>query len=326
MPIEENGTPLDSIEQETSTTDVAEPEKVEASTEPDPAQERADRLAKLPDTFREALGEETENPELDELLLGLTPEKIKELDPVLQSYARALLRNTDAAAAKAKADFGAREAAFVARETKLKQAERAHEQRRAALLEQAARAAAAVKDKPAPKADPFTDEGRRELAAHEARTAVAEAFEPLIAERERVRQEAVWTEITDAYPALLNKDGTPSKIGLEFDAFMAEANKGVDRSKGQAPHLTAEVGVELFFARRARAERAAATTTEAAQRQAERNRAAAAVGSGRGGGGVPSPLDRYNALKKQNPEAAEDLLFSDPAVSAAYKAHYGIAA
>jgi hypothetical protein len=323
MPTEESGIPLaPEVEStpsadappETETPVVAAPDA--GAAPPDPAAAEAAHKRGV-SALREAFAGELDNEELDALADGLDPEHFKKLDKATQASIRAFLRTSDKEVEARKSDWEKREKAISDKEAAIKASERSFKQREAALLEQAAAAKAPGAK---PEIDPFTPEGAAALAKYHAEQAAYEREAPLRERAREVRIQAAWDALCDQHPDLRN-----DKVSAEFDAFMAEKNKGVDRSKGQSPRLTAEDGAIIFFSNRKLAALQSKQTDTTRRSDADRADAARHIGRARGGA-APDRLAAYDRLRETDRDAAWNLLESDPELQRAFKQRAGIRA
>lgn len=264
-----------------------------------------------PDAYRLAFGDATEDPDLDALVQSVTPDALAALPKEAQAHMRALLRHAESESAKRETAFAERERLAQEREAAFKQKEREFRQREAATL---AMAAAAKPPGDKPDIDPFTPDGAAKLAEYAAQKAAYEREAPLREQARQAANTAKWEALCDANPDLRKP-----KIAEEFDAFMKRENEGWTRDSGKPPPVTTDRGVRLFFAERAASQQANADAQRRSRDDAARRDAARHIGRS-GGGGMPDPLARYNALRKSDPDAAFDLLNSDPTVKKAFLA------
>jgi hypothetical protein len=304
---EETGTAPDPVEG--NPTEIADPTPEPVQAAPDPAPQAP--TVKGVEAYRLAFGDAIEDPELDALTESVTVEALQSLPKEARAIARALLRHVENEGKTREATHAEREKAIADKEAAFRLREREFKQREAATL---AMAAAAKPPGEKPDVDPFTPDGAAKLAEHMAAKAAWEREAPLREKAAAAARQARWDELCETYPDLKKKN-----ISDEFAAYMRKENEGWTRESGKPPPLTTDRGVRLFFAERAAASRASEEATRRAAQDATRRDAARHIGRS-GGGGMPDPLARYNQLRKSDPDAAFDLLNTDPAVKKAFLA------
>jgi len=306
----------------------AAPAKVDAAPaieKPAPldAKAREERLAKLPDLLKEAFdGDDLAEDELDEVLVGLTADKLRTVPAEQRVILRAIARR-DAAAAEARAAEKAKsDAAIAAAEKKIEEARADLRRREHAMLSVATAATPKVGD--APEVDPFTPEGARALAEYHAKKAQAEANAPLVAEKRRLENEERWLQLRKTYPDLANAD-----VEADFLKQLAEANAGLDEAQLRAgtiqPRMTTAAFARQYFNEREisrlRAEAAAAER----RRASDRAESARAMGRAGSGAGALDEVAKYRHLRKtQGEDAAFTYLETNPKAREAVLASRGL--
>ena len=284
-------------------------------------EERAARLAKLPDVLREAFADDLDDAELDEIGAGLTVEKLKALPPEIRASVRAILKRDAAVTAdRVKADAEAATKAEAAQQ-KLVEDRKALRRREAALMALAQSPAAQDPGAP-PQVDPFTAEGAAKLTEFHARKGLADTFAPLREEGRKASERAYWDSLCDEHPDLLDQ-----KVATEFGEYVAKMNEGIDPEKIRAglerPRLTAGDAASLFFSKRKVAALSAEVASAKDRQDADRAEAARAIGR-ESGGGTPDLLAAYDRLRKQDEDAAYELLERNPEVKRAVFARNGV--
>lgn len=326
MPAEEPQAHLQVTEEVVETPEVAPdastPAADAAPPEPSP-DDAAAKLDALPGILREAFEGDLDEDELDSIAGGLKADDLRKLPPNVRATLRAIVKR-DVAADKVRAD---RDAAWEAQKTtslaKFESDQKALRKREAALLAIAASPSAADPGK-APEIDPFTPEGQAAMAKFHAQKGISEAFGPLRQEERVARETAFWDDLQDKFPDLRDQ-----KTADEFGAFVAEMNKGIDpeavRQGREKPRVGAGLAAELFFNRREKDKLQREATERTTREASDRAESARAIGRA-SHGGVPNLLGRYDALRKQDEDAAFELLESNPSLRKAVLERNGIRA
>lgn len=299
---------------------VAEP----APEEPKPAEAAPDtsdrdaRLAKLPDTLREAFDGDHDEEELEAVAEELTADHFRQLDPRARVALRAVLKRDIERETKRKSEDEERTKAFEAEKAKHAAELKRFRQEKAALFA-LARSPEAAAPGDRPEVDPFTPEGAAKLVEWASRDETNKKLARL-AERDREEQKGLrWAQLVETYPDL-----NDPKVEAEFDAYVINLNPGVDPAKGDKPKVPAALAARIFFNERENAKLKA--EAEARNTRERIDRAASARSVGRSfGGGTPDALARYDALHKQDKDAAHELLERDPAVKKAVLQRSGVA-
>lgn len=277
---------------------VAVEEPVETSTEEVVVQPEAEAAAAAqeaapPDLYAMLLAAEldTDNPDLDLVAATITPDTIKNAQPEHRALLRAVMRAGNGKQAELDAAHAARMAAADKRDADQAALQKQIRQQRQALLDMAAKAPKAPGA--APDADPFTPEGLRAIAKHEAETAAAAAWAPMVNERDAAAKANAWFAIVEKHPDLNDE-----KVSAEFENYFVKVlNAGRDLDNGEPSIAPAEIAAELFFSAREKARLQEQATTREAARVADRATAQRAIGRS-AGAGSPDLLANINALIK----------------------------
>lgn len=293
-------------------------EPVEVAPTAVEAKEEVDLFGLLASEFADA----TDNPDLDEVAKGITAESLKSMDPAVRASIRAILRAQSSEKTKLDTAHSERIKAAEAREIAATEKERKLNQRHAALLQMAGAAVKPVGK--APTSDPFSKEGIEERINYAVTKANADAWAPVLAERETVGQQTLWDSMVAKHPdfAKTDKDGKFPVVD-EYDAFYAKYHKdrGIDLAKNPKAGLPQDLIADVFFADRARTALESDLAKKQERAAADRATSARAVGRGHGSG-MPDALKRVLEVEKSgDSDALYTLLSTDKAANEAYSRH-----
>lgn len=299
----------------------AEPAEPDNQTQAQPeAEAQPEGEAAAPDLYALLLAEagDLDNPQLDEVAKTITAETIREADPATKALYRAVLRQAKAEETKRAEAAAAREAEIAKREAEIKALAKRTQQQRQALLDMAAKAPTAPAA--APEADPFTKEGQLAIAEYNARKVAAEAWAPILTEREQAAKANAWNALVEKYPDLA--DPAIGGDGGEFDKFFQARNPQLDKG---IVAMNANDAADLYFNQR-ELERLRAQAAKANEvRTADRAAAARAVGRSAGAGAPDAAAKVAEILKRDGWQAAAAFARDNPTARDAFIKAQGIA-
>lgn len=271
-PAELTEPPVDGTPVDPATTPVVDPPK-----DPPAADQPFDLLAFLDAEY----ADDAERPELDEAAKSLTADTIKGLPAEIQAGIRAIrVASMKDAAAKAKANEE-REKAAEAREQKIREQEKAVQRRRAELN---ALATKAVKDPGAPPAaDIHTPEGLSAHLDYKVAKAQAEAYKPLLAEREEEVRNQEWADFVERFPEFRDEKAV--------DAW----NTVAEAEAAKNPRFDWKTHAELYILR-GRAERAQSSARRAAEQRTTQRIASASASARSVGSGAHDDVERATQM------------------------------
>lgn len=259
----------------------AEPEKVEAEPAAEPADDGAKFDALLSDIFKD----DADAGKDDKALVGaISREEIESMSPKHRAAFRALAARAAEKEGKLAADQKAWAEKREAEQRRLDAGVAELRRRQQALMSMVDfKTAREQAGKPAPRVDPTTPDGLRQLAEHTAQKAAAEGVLKVLAgveqSKAQAEREAAYDRLKDTYPELRDE-----KVDAEFYQFLVKENEGIDRAKGEPLRMNAVQGARIFFAeRRAQAAATAARDTAAAQAADRADSARAGIGRSAGG-------------------------------------------